>query len=414
MRKIIVLLFLIPLFSVAQTQQLNFVHKDGEVIGRWKVMDLPTALFPASTHQGQLLIYYPLGKDPAHIGLGIWQPGKGETTSLDLTQMYTSSTGASLPGMINKGLSPYSVLLNGDTIWHALVCIHNDFQSSYRAQLSNIVPYILDKIGLQYNSAYTWASGLSEGGAGTWAVFCVDSLLSKRIHANVALATGGYDNFLTDQKLVTNLIAACKNGAMFLPYVGTQDPSYNPIGFLATDAFMKTHAPSNHYFPRVIINGTHSANVWDLPWKSRGFWDSLGNLLSIQTLPPPPNPLHARIWAENLVVGWPITSVRFVDSSTGSHNFITWGATAFPTGFPGRWYGGMTFGDILFANLMEGSYKIQLVIGDDYGHTDTAVANLRVYGPPKRVVMSIIAHLFGVPVNIPLDQADIIYNDDNP
>jgi len=414
MRKTILAILLFPALAMAQTAQLNFKYKNGTTIGVWKVVDLPTSLIPVGTHQGQLLIYYPVGKDVTHVGLGIWQPGKGETQSLDITEVYASTTGGSLPHMINSGLVPYSVLSNKDTIWYALVCIHNDFQSSYRAQLSNIIPYILDKIGLQYNPAYTWASGLSEGGAGTWAISCVDSLLSKRIHAIVPLATGGYDQFLTVASYVTNLLASLVHGMYFLPYVGTQDPSYNPAGFIATDNFMKAKAPAGQYLPRVITNGTHSANVWDLPWKSRGFWDSLGNLLSMQSVPPPPNPLHARIWAENLVIGYPITSARFVDSSSGAHDYTTWGATAYPTGSPGRWYGGMTFGDMLFTNLTEGIYKIQLVIGDDYGHTDTAVANLRVYGPPKRVVMSIIAHLFGVPVNIPLDAADIIYNDDNP
>lgn len=426
MKKILLAILLFPLLIVAQTPQLNFVHKNGEIIGRWKVMDLPTTLFGPGTPQGQLLIYYPTGKDSAHVGLGIWQPGKGETSSLDLTQMYTSASGGSLPAMIQNGLTPYSVLPNKDTIWHALVCIHNNFQSSYRAYLSSIIPYIMDKIGLKFNPNYTWGSGLSEGGAGTWAISCIDSLLSKRVHVIVPLATGGYDNFLSVPDYVANLKAAIAHKMYFLPYVGTQDPSYNAGGFLATDAFMKANASAGQYMPRVIPNGTHSSNVWDVPFKSRGFWDSLGMFMYVPTAPPTPpvNPLHARIWVDSLTIHYPNVSVHLVDSSAGKHNYTSWGATAYPTGFPGLFWGGITFGDMLLTNLMEGSYKVRLVIGDDQDNTDTAVVNIRVYGPPAcpapiicpapRKVVSIQVPLFGVMVPIPVDAAKISYDDGNP
>lgn len=425
MKKLSSLLLFLPLFTLAQTAQLTFKYTNGSTVGRWKVLDLPTSMFGPGTRQGQLLIFYPQGKDSAHVGLGIWQPGKGETATSDITEIYTSGSGKSLPGMIQAGMNPFSRLPNGDTIWHALVCIHNDFQSSYRGYLPTIINYIMDKIGLKFNPNYTWGSGLSEGGAGTWALSCIDSLMSKRIRVIVPMATGGYDNFLTDTKLLANLKAACRNGMRFLPYVGTQDPGYNPGGFLATDAFLKTYA-AGQYFPRVITNGTHSANVWDVPWKSRGFWDSLG-LLSYKSAPLPP-PLksipHAILSVDSPIIEYPNSVVHL--SARGSYcengKIVS-----------GDFY--LDFGDkrvilspsdsegVCASGLRPGTYTFKLVVTDSAGNKDSSYTSVLlnpvvipacpppVVCPPPRKVISIQVLLFGAVINIPVDATKINYSD---
>lgn len=418
--KLFFTILLLPVLAFGQTAQLNFTYKNGATVGRWKVLDLPTTMFGPGTRQGQLLIYYPAGKDSAHVGLGIWQPGKGETSSLDVTQVYTSTTGGSLPAMIQKGLNPYSVLPNKDTIWHALVCIHNDFQSSYRAYLSTIVPYIMDKIGLKFNPNYTWASGLSEGGAGTWGIFCIDSLLSRRVHVNVAMATGGYDNFLTDQKLIANFKVACRNGVYFMPYVGTQDPGYNPGGFLATDAFLKTNALPGHYFPRVITNGTHSANVWDVPWKSRGFWDSLGIFgYSLTPAPPKGPPVYAKILQDSTEIHYPNTSIYLYDSSYAGSGVLSnsyFYVDSLPSGsIVKSARGAMSKGFWLF-NLTAGTYRLRGYAFDSAtNYVDTVYARFTVYGPPApHKVTSIQVPWFGTLITIPVEAATLRYDDGNP
>lgn len=259
----------------------NFVHKDKEKIGRWLVLDIPNNIISCcGTNQGQFLVFFP----PAYTqgkncGVGIWQGGKGENTNLDISQVYANS----LPMMIQNGLTPYSLLPNKDTLWHIVVAIHNNFQSSYRTKLGTIIPYILDSVVKKYDPNYVWASGLSEGGAGTWGIFMLDSIQSRRVHFNFALANGGYDDDFI--KLQPNLLAAIRNGVIFMPYIGTQDPGWSP--FQAYNAFLKENA-TKQYFPRLITNGTHSGNVWDLPWKSRGFWDSLGAFGYKPTAIPPP------------------------------------------------------------------------------------------------------------------------------
>ena len=431
MKRLSFLLLFLPLFTWAQTAQLAFKYPSGSSVGRWKVLDIPTSMFGSGTRQGQILIYYPAGKDSAHVGLGIWQPGKGETNTSDITEIYTSSTGKSLPGMIQAGLNPYSVLPNGDTIWHALVCIHNDFQSSYRAYLSSIVPWILDKIGLKYNPTYTWASGLSEGGAGTWGIFCVDSLLSRRIHVNVAMATGGYDNFLTDARLLANFTAACRNGVTFMPYIGTQDPGYNPGGFLATDAFLKTHALPGHYYPTVITNGTHSANVWDVPFKSRGFWDLLAASCFKGPVVTPPTTTksipHAVLTLDSSVINYPNSVVHLSASgSYATNGKIVAGDFYLDSGDKKVILSPSDSEGVCASGLRPGSYRFKLVVTDSLGNKDSAYATVRlnavvipacpvcpppVVCPPQRTVVGIQITLYGAIINIPLVGTKISFSD---
>jgi hypothetical protein len=320
--------------------------------------------------------------------------------------------------MIQNGLTPYSILPNKDTLWHIVVCIHSNIYGAYRDPLRQIVPWILDSLRdvttgklLSYDPSYTWASGLSEGGSGTWAIFMVDSLLSKRVHTSVSMANGGYDdNF---PKLSGNLLASVQHGVTFIPYIGKQDPGYNGPGFLAYDKFLKDNAPGQ-YFPRVIENGTHSANVWDVPWKSRGFWDSLALLHYVA---PPVNPLKgaAKIWVDSLTKHYPNTYFHLADSSVGKHNFVSWGVTVYTGDDPGQWTSGGPYSpDMYLFNLKDGLYKVQLIIGDDAGNTDTATRTLRVYGPPACPPIPKPRKAVGFTIDAITGKFTFTYDDGNP
>jgi hypothetical protein len=420
MKKLLLIIALFPLLALGQqTAQLNFTRKNNTQLGKWQVVDLPTSLFIYSVPQGQVLTYIP----PAYYrgkkcAVGIWQGGKGELTSLDVSEVYKNS----LPFMIQNGLTPYSILPNKDTLWHILVCIHSNIQGAYRDPLRQIVPWILDSLKdvttgkrLTYDSAYTWASGLSEGGSGTWALFMVDSLLSKRVHFNVAMANGGYDDNLV--KLMSNLQAAIRHGVIFLPYIGTQDPGFNPGGFLAYKSFLETNAPGQ-FFPRIITNGTHGPNVWDVPWKSRGFWDTIG-LFGYKAAPVNPLKGKAKLWVDSLTKHYPNTFFHFADSSTAKHNFTSWGVTVYTSDDPGQWTSGGPYSpDMFLFNLKDGLYKVQLIIGDDAGNTDTATITLKAYGPPAcpapRKVKTLQVQAFGLWIIVPLEAAKIGYDDGNP
>jgi len=419
MKIITLILTLLTFLAKAQTAQLNFVHKNGEIIGKWKVMDLPTSLIPVGTPQGQLLIYTPPAYNQGKkCGLCIWQGGKGENTSLDVTQVYANS----LPNMIQNGLVPYSIMPNKDTLWHILVAIHNNFQSSYRAQLSNIIPWILNKSGLIYDKNYVWASGLSEGGAGTWAISCVDSLLSNSIHAIIPMATGGYDNFLSVSAYVTNLMASIKHKLYFIPYIGTQDPSYNELGFLATNAFMKTNANPGQYLPHIIPNGTHSSNVWDVPWKSRIFWDSLGLLLSKNIISIPPNTdlaVHAKINQDSVEINYPNTQIIFTDASySGSgvllNSYIS--IMSYPTGAKPI-LTPIGNNKVILSGVIPGTYGVKALAFDSATNfVDTAYAYIKVNGPqpcstiacpPQRKINSFLWDRIAGKVTLIYDNGDM-------
>jgi len=224
-----------------------------------------------------------------------------------------------------------------------------------------------------------------------------------------------------------NLLRACRNGVYFWPYIGSQDPGYNPIGFLAYDAFLKTNALPGHYSPRVIAGGTHSANVWDVPWKSRGFWDSIGLMGYV-----PPSPIilgpavKAKILQDSGVINYPNTAAYFFDSSYSlsgkllntSFAVDVYTGTVPPiltrTGSGGLW----------LSRLMPGAYQIKLYAFDSAtNYVDTAYAYVKVNGPvpcpicpvcpAPRKVISLQIPWFGAWIEIPVDAAKIEYDDGN-
>ena len=379
--KPLIIILLAPLLSFGQTSQLNFVYKNGVTVGRSMVMDLPVTLFSPGTPQGQLLIFYPPAYKAGKLcGLFIFHPGDGEQTSLDITQANKNS----LPRMIAAGLTPYSMLPNADTLWWVVVSIHSNAGSAYRSQQAQILPWIWDKSGIKYDPKHVWITGLSGGGSATNASVMIDTTLSKRITGIMPLANGGYDDFYT--KLQGNLIKNVKNGLYCFWYIGNQDPGYNGTGFFPYDALWRTYALPDHYHQHVIPGGTHSANVWDVPFNSRQIWDSLGIIGFAPIIPPPK--LVARINIDSTTIHSPNSFVRVnADSSQGLISSYQWLQVAGPTGAiftstPGT--------GMLFSGLFPGStYLFELYLNDRMGNVDSAFVNVEVMPiiipPPRRV-----------------------------
>lgn len=289
-----IILLIKSILGNTQTAQLNFVYKNGSMAGRWYVMDLPVSLFDPWVPQGQLAVFYPPVYSVGKLcGLIFFSPGDGENTSLDITQVNVNS----LARMVAGGLTPYSILPNKDTLFWVVVAIHNNAGSAYRTQLKQILPWIFDKSGIKYDPNHVWTTGLSGGGSATWASVMIDTSISKRITGMMSLANGGWDSNLPLYN--SNLNFACTHGVYFFPYIGTADPGYNASGFLAYDALLKQWCLPDHYHPHVILNGTHSANVWDVPFNSRAIWDSLGIIgytpPTIPSAPVPSTPYPVRL-----------------------------------------------------------------------------------------------------------------------
>lgn len=376
-------------------------------------MDLPTSIFTYSVPQGQLLIFYPpaykLGKT---CGLINFLPGDGENNSLDIRQCYVNS----LPRMIQAGMTPYSILPNKDTLWWIVACIHNNSGSAYRTQLKQILPWIFDKSGIRFDPAHVGVTGLSGGGSATWASVMIDTALSRRINWILPMANGGYDDQLS--KLMANLVQACKNGVYFFPFIGTQDPGYNAVGFFAYDAVLKTYALKDHYHPHVVTGGKHDASTWDVPWTDRNIWDSLAVIGYTSIQPAPSRPVIAKLILDSTVIHYPNTSIYVYDSSYAvkgaalNNSYIMMDSV--PSGSSAK---GFTFPNSKgswFFNLSPGGYRLRIyAIDSATNYVDTAYARFTVYGPAQRKVVSIQVPVFGVMINVPIDAAKIGYDDGN-
>lgn len=437
MKKVLFLILLLPLLTLGQTQPL------GAVIGNQTVINAP--VYPPGYAMAQALIYYPddyfLPKNAnKRYPLYVFLHGAGEGKGSDITIV----TNTSLPYLIKKGLKPYGIdPETGDTVKWIIVspfCANCGGSYSF-PQLQYTLPYL--KTNYRVDTSCIWFGGLSSGGSCTWSMAMgngvspspKDTLMTLGIAGIMPMANGGYDNNFGVTQLRANLDTTAKRGLAVLTIIGDADPGYNDIGFRAYQAEMKKYCQPRRYFDSVRKNTAHTDSVWNIPFplnarvwsKAINSWTQMWAMrkrTSIVPSPPPVNPLHARIWVDSLTIHYPNVAVHLVDSSAGKHNHTSWGATAYPAGFPGLFWGGITFGDMLLTNLVEGSYKVQLVIGDDQDNTDTAVVNIRVYGPPAcpapiicpapRKVVSIQVQLFGVMVPIPVDAAKISYDDGNP
>jgi len=380
MKKLIAISFwlMATMHAWSQTAQLNFVFKNGSTVGRSSVMDLPISLFQPWVPQGQLLVFYPPAyKAGKTCGLICFLPGDGENRDLDISKCNVNS----LPRMIAAGMTPYSLLANKDTLWWVVVSIHNNSGSAYRTQLTQILPWIFDKSGIKIDPKHVWISGLSGGGSATWASIMIDTSLAKRITGIFPLANGGYDDNLP--KLQGNLIAAAQHGIYFFPYIGTQDPGYNATGFFAYDALLRTYALKDHYHPHVIINGTHSANVWDVPWNDRKIWDSIG-IIGYTPNPPPIPKVKAILKIDSQTIHYPTTVVTIIDSSINSYG----GSWDLIDGPNKPIINTVNVKKAIFSGLIPGIYRIGLhAYGEgntinDFNNVDSTYVDVVVYGPP--------------------------------
>ena len=325
-----------------------------------------------------LTFYPPAYKQGKTCGLIVFNPGDGENTSLDITQVLYNS----LAKKIQAGWTPYSILPNKDTLFWVVTVLHSNAGSAYRTQQAQILPWILDKSGIRYDPKRVWISGLSGGGSATWASIMIDTTLAKRITGIIPMANGGYDLQLSI--LMNNLVTACKNGLYFFPFIGTQDPGYNATGFFAYDAVLKTWCLPDCYHPHIIINGKHDASVWDVPWNTQSVMDSLGIIGYVTPSVPTDIPVHAKILQDSTQINYPNTAVYLYDSSSsGSGRLLNtqWFIAASPTGLAPLLYH-MPSGALWASRLIPGITKIGLRAFDSATNfVDTAYAYIKVNGP---------------------------------
>jgi len=91
-----------------------------------------------------------------------------------------------------------------------------------------------------------------------------DTLIGKRITGIMPMANGGFDNFINITNM--NLDTVARRGLGCLYIIGDQDPGYNTIGYFAYNDTMTRYSQPGKYKSRVVIGGTHSENVWNVPF----------------------------------------------------------------------------------------------------------------------------------------------------
>jgi len=256
------LCFLTCAAAKAQTQAL------GTVLGNQKVIPIATNA-PGYAIDAQALIYYPddyfLTKNASkRYPLFLFLHGSGEGASTNISEVLRTS----LPQLISQGLKPYGIdPQTGDTIKFIVVSPHcaTCYGSYSYPQLQYTIPYLIANYRIDTNCI--WAGGLSAGGRGTFSLpmgnKVGDTLLGRKLAGIMPMANGGYDD-RTD--LFPNLVTAMKGGLAVLYTIGDQDPGYNATGFFQYDALMSKNAQAGKYYPKVIVGGTHSANVWNPPF----------------------------------------------------------------------------------------------------------------------------------------------------
>src|SRR5262249_38882663 len=105
----------------------------------------------------------------------------------------------------------------------------------------------------------------------------------RKLAGIMPMANGGYDDYIST--LGSNLADAMKNGLTVMYTIGDQDPGYNASGYFAYNTLMGANSEPGKYITKVIVGGTHSANVWNPPFQltSRIFnakhnaWDQMAS-----------------------------------------------------------------------------------------------------------------------------------------
>lgn len=434
MKKLLIILFLLPLASLAQ-----FMQPTGTIIGNQTVISIPVA--PAGYPTAQALIYYPDDYSlPKNAGkkypLFVFLHGSGEGRLNDIAEV----TNTSLPQLIKQGLKPYTVdASTGDTVKYIVVSPHaaSTGSSYYYPQLQYTIPYLLNTY--RVDTTCVWVGGLSAGARGTWSVvmgmLVGDTALGKKITGIMPIANGGYDNMLAT--LAPNLDTLAKRGLACLYTLGSQDPGYNQIGFFAYQALMKKYCIPGRYYDTVITGGIHDDKVWNPPFymtsrlwfKTMNAWDQMWALRKNGVSVKPPFPVsapHAVVAIDSTVINYPNSVVHL----TAGSSYITNGTIKvvdfyLDSGDARVILSQSDSSGICASGLRPGNYRFKLVVTDSLGNKDSAYAGVKVNGPvipvcpvcpppvvcpPQRKVTAIQLSINGIMFNIPLAGTKISYD----
>jgi len=269
------LLFLLLLFSqiiYAQNTSSGYTQPVGTVLGRQTVINM--AYNAPGFALGYALVYYPddyfLPQNASkRYPLYFFSPGNGENAQTNIIEVLRTS----LPELISQGLNPYGIdPVTHDTVKWIVVSQHcPGCGGSYAyPQLQYTIPYILSgQAGLRVDTSCVWAGGLSGGGRATWSIPMgttphTDTLIGKRITGIMPMANGGFDNFMSTTNM--NLDTVAKRGLGCLYIIGDQDPGWNTIGGMAYNDTMTRYSQPGKYHFRLVLGGTHSENVWNIPF----------------------------------------------------------------------------------------------------------------------------------------------------
>lgn len=264
---------------IAESQ--TFIKKVGDIVGNQTVISVPIA--PGSPTR-QALIYYPDDYFKTNKTYPVYFFLHGsEEAGTD-----TKLTNTSLPYLIKNGLKPYNIdPISKDTIKWIIIspqCSEAGGNCSYSyPQLRYTIPYCLQNYRIDKNCV--WAGGLSMGGSATFSLGMSDtSFTMTYLTGLMPMANGGYDTYLAS--LGKNLAYSMQHGLSLLYIIGDQDPGFNPSGYSAYNNLLAANAMPGRYFTKVIVGGTHSANVWNLPfpitarvWSTtQNAWDQMWSL----------------------------------------------------------------------------------------------------------------------------------------
>jgi hypothetical protein len=276
MVKRIVFFILLIIFSVnvfSQNTTPGFTQPLGTVLGRQTVINMLYAPTPAYG-LGYALVYYPddyfLPQNAnKRYPTFFFCPGNGEHNQINIIEVLNTS----VPKLISQGLNPYGIdPITHDTIKWIVVSQHNPGGGGAYAypQLQYTIPYMLSgQAGLRIDTSCFWIGGLSGGGRATWSVPMgttprTDTLIGKRITGIMPMANGGFDNFISVTNM--NLDTVARRGLATLYIIGDQDPGWNGPGGMAYNDTMTRYSQAGKYKFRLVLGGTHSENVWNVPF----------------------------------------------------------------------------------------------------------------------------------------------------
>ncbi|MDO6430590.1 T9SS type A sorting domain-containing protein [Flavitalea sp. BT771] len=389
-------LFLLFTYVLGITGNVHaqFTQPNGTVIGHQTV--IPVAVAPPGYAQAQALIYYPDDYNlPANANkrypLYVFLHGAGEGASNDITEVNNTS----LPYLIANGLKPYGIdSVTGDTVKFIVVSPHcASCGGSYSyPQLQYTIPYLY--ANYRVDTSCVFVGGLSAGGSGTWSVVMgnnvptppqPDTVLAKRITGIMPMANGGYDNAISNAGMAAALDTNLRRGLAVLYVIGDQDPGYNAIGYHTYAHADTTYGVPGRWYHTIIAGGTHSSNVWNLPfpenarvWSTtRNAWTQMWHLrkgASAPASPPVSNPGSN----QTLAAGTTSSTLNGSASTPGSGHTLTgylWSQVSGPNTSTITTPAAVS---TTVTGLIPGTYVFSLKVTDNIGQTNTASVQVTV------------------------------------